>query len=389
MQDFEFYSPTKIYFGKKKETLVGSIIKQYGFKKVLVVCGMSSIKKSGLYDVVLESLKNENIEYFILDNVEPNPKLNLVKKGTLITKTNNVDFILAVGGGSVIDTAKAIACAHYLDCDPWLLNAHKVKPVNALPVGTILTISAAGSELSNSCVITNEELKIKSGFNTDLIRPLFSILNPELTYTVSSYQTACGIVDMIMHTLERYLTDVDNLYFEEEVAIGLIKSIIKAGRLALKNPFDFDARATLMLASSFSHNGLTGLGGKFYFTVHKLEHELSGRFDHILHAAGLSILYAGWAKEVYQKLPKKFAYFARSVFNISDDDDLSCALKGINMLKAFFEEIKMPTSLKEVGVSEDFIEPMAQRITNNGTVKVVGFLELDYQLVLNILNNIK
>lgn len=389
MQNFEFYSPTKIFFGKQQEKKIADIIKNYGFNKVLIVIGEGSVKGSGLYDVVVSSLNDSSIEIKVLEGVEPNPKVSMVRKGVSIAKEFNPELVLGVGGGSVIDTAKAIACGYYLNDDPWKLNEQTIKPLKALPIGVILTHSAAGSELSNSCVISNEDTNVKSGFNSDIIRPLFAVLNPELTYTVSKYQTACGIVDIIMHTLERFLTDVDDLYFEEEVALGLIKSVIKAGRIALDDPLNYDARASLMIASSFSHNGLTGLGGKFYFTVHKLEHEVSGRYDYIPHAAGLSILYYGWAMEVYKELPHKFAMFARRVFDINDNDDLSCSLQGINCLRAFFKEINMPTTFKEVDVNEEDIPLMAQRITKNNTYFVPGFVELDLNKVTNILKCVK
>lgn len=389
IKNFDFYSPTKIFFGKNRESKIGEIIRSYGYQKILLVYGQSSIKKMGLYDQIVTKLKANQIEFYELSGIEPNPKVDKVRLGVQLAKDYVVDLILAVGGGSVIDTAKAIACGRYLDCDPWCLNTHEVKPQKALPVGVILTISAAGSELSNSCVISNEETKIKNGFNSDLIRPIFAVLNPELTYTVSPYQTACGIVDSLMHTLERFLTDVDDLYFEEEVAIGVMKSIIKSAPNVMENPYDYEARAALMLASSFSHNGLTGLGGNFYFTVHKLEHELSGRFDHIHHAAGLSILYGGWAKCVYDRLPNKFAKFARDVFNIQEEDKMKCAYLGIIKLEEFFKMLNMPTKLVEVGVSCDDIEVMANRITKNNTIKVPGFVELDKDLIIKILNLIK
>ena len=204
MKNFEFYSPTKVYFGKETEKQIGEIISSYGYKSVLIVYGQSSIKKIGLYDTVINSLNTHNIKFIELANIEPNPKVSKVREGVKLLRNNPVDLILAVGGGSVIDTAKAIACAYYIEEDPWYLNAHLVKPLKALPVATILTISAAGSELSNSCVISNDDTKVKSGFNSDLIRPVFSILNPELTYTVSPYQTSCGIVDILMHTLEQF-----------------------------------------------------------------------------------------------------------------------------------------------------------------------------------------
>jgi alcohol dehydrogenase YqhD (iron-dependent ADH family) len=389
MNNFEFYSPTKVYFGKNQESRIGEIIKSYNYKNILLVYGMSSIKKIGLYDTVITSLKDANISFYELSGIEPNPKLSKVKEGIKIVKDHNCDLILAVGGGSVIDTAKAIACGSFLDSDPWCLNDHSVKPSKALPVGVILTISAAGSELSNSCVISNDDTHVKSGFNSDLIRPLFAVLNPELTYTVSKYQTACGIVDILMHTLERYLTDVDNLYFTDEVALGVMKSVITSGKIAINNPYDYEARAALMIASSFSHNGLTGLGGNFYFTVHKLEHELSGTYDEIAHGAGLAALYSGWALTVYEKLPHKFARFAKEVMNVENDNELETAKEGILKLKDFFKEIGMPTSFSDFNISkEEYIE-MAKRITKNNTVLVPGFVKLNLELVLSIFEKIK
>ena len=389
MNDFVFYSPTKVYFGKNKESEIGNIICEYKYQKVLLVYGQNSIKKIGLYDKVINSLKDHHIKYLELSNIEPNPKLSKVKEGIKLIKEEPVDLILAVGGGSVIDTAKAIACGVYLDEDPWCLNAHTVTPKCALPIGVILTISAAGSELSNSCVITNDNTKVKSGFNSDLIRPKFAVLNPELTFTVSKYQTACGVVDILMHTLERFLNDVSSQYFTDEVAIGIMRTVINCGKIAYENPYDYDARAALMLASSYSHNGLTGLGGNFYFTVHKLEHEISGTFDEVAHAAGLSVLYSGWALTVYEQLPHKFAMFARRVLDINISDDLECAKEGIIKLRDYFKSIKMPVTFKELNIFETDFLPMANRITKNDTITVPGFVKLDKKLVLSIFNKIK
>lgn len=389
MNDFIFYSPTKVFFGKDKENEIGKIVKEYKFNSVLLVYGMSSIKKTGLYDKVVNSLKSNDIKVIELSGIEPNPKLSKVKEGIKLIKEEPVDLILAVGGGSVIDTAKAIACGYYLDEDPWCLNAHLVVPHKALPVGTILTISAAGSELSNSCVISNDDTKVKSGFNSDLIRPLFAVLNPELTYTVSKYQTACGIVDILMHTLERFLNDVPCQYFTDEVAIGIMRTVLECGKIAYNDPFNYDARAALMLASSYSHNGLTGLGGNFYFTVHKLEHEISGTFDEVAHAAGLSVLYSGWALSVYDKLPHKFAKFARRVLDLNIEDDMECAKQGIYCLKEYFKSIGMPVTLSELGISENDHLPMANRITKNDTILVPGFIKIDKKVVLSIFDKIK
>ena len=389
MNDFVFQSPTKIYFGKSKEKEIGKIIKEYNFNKVLLVYGKSSIKKSGLYDTCINSLKENNIDFLELSNIEPNPKLSKVKEGLKLIKEEPVDLILAVGGGSVIDTSKAIACGYYIDEDPWCLSNHTVVPTKALPVGVILTISAAGSELSTSSVISNDDTLVKSGFNSELNRPLFAVMNPELTYSVSKYQTACGIVDILMHTLERFLNDVPNQYFTDEMGIGIMRTVIECGRRVLSNPNDYDARAAIMLASSFSHNGLTGLGGNFYFTVHKLEHEISGTYDEVAHAAGLSVLYSGWALTVYDKLPYKFAMFARRVLDIDIKDDLLCAKEGILKLKEFFKEIGMPTTFKELNIPETAHLEMAKRITKNNTIKVPGFVPLDQDIVLSIFDKIK
>ena len=383
MINFDFYSPTKIFFGKDRENEVGEIIKKYGYKKVLLHYGKSSIKKTGLYDKVVNSLNNSNVEFVELGGVEPNPKDSLVRVGVELAKKEEVDFILAVGGGSVIDSAKSIACGAKVDFDPWLFNAHEKTPLDAIPVGVILTISAAGSELSNSCVITNEVTKFKNGFNSDLIRPKFAIMNPELTYSVSKFQTGCGIVDILMHTLERYFTDTKNIEFAQNIAEGLVKSVLEAGRVAIKNPNDYHARSTLMIASSFSHNGLTGLGGKMYFTVHKLEHQISGTFDEVAHGAGLSVLFSAWAKWVYKKDPSNFIRFANNVWGIKGNSE-DVALKGIEKLEEYFRKIEMPTTFKDLDISETEFSPMANRLTKNDTVKVPGYVELDYQAIMEI-----
>ena len=384
MINFDFYSPTKIYFGKNRENEVGEIIKKYGFKKVLLHYGQNSIKKTGLYDKVIMSLKNAEVSFIELSGVEPNPKIELVRQGVKIVKDEQIDFILAVGGGSVIDSAKAIACGAKVDFDPWLFNLHQKTPTDALPVGVILTISAAGSELSNSCVISDLDTYFKNGFNSDHIRPLFAIENPELTYSVSKFQTGCGIVDILMHTIERYFTDTPEIEFAKNISEGLIKSVIDAGYKAIKDPSNYDARSTLMIASSFSHNGLTGLGGKMYFTVHKLEHQISGTFDNVAHGAGLSVLFPAWAKWIYKEDLNSFVRFAKNIFNITEGTDDEIAYKGILALEKYFKDIDMPTRFSDLGITPESFEAMASRITKNDTVKVVGFIELDKKAVLEI-----
>lgn len=384
MINFDFYSPTKIYFGKNRENEVGEIIKKYGFKKVLLHYGQNSIKKTGLYDKVILSLKNAEVSFIELSGVEPNPKIELVRQGVKIVKDEQIDFILAVGGGSVIDSAKAIACGAKVDFDPWLFNLHQKTPTDALPIGVILTISAAGSELSNSCVISDLDTYFKNGFNSDHIRPLFAIENPELTYSVSKFQTGCGIVDILMHTIERYFTDTPEIEFAKNISEGLIKSVIDAGYKAIKDPSNYDARSTLMIASSFSHNGLTGLGGKMYFTVHKLEHQISGTFDNVAHGAGLSVLFPAWAKWIYKEDLNSFVRFAKNIFNITEGTDDEIAYKGILALEKYFKDIDMPTRFSDLGITPESFEAMASRITKNDTVKVVGFIELDKKAVLEI-----
>ncbi len=385
MLNFDFYSPTKIFFGVGREEEVGKIIKGYGYKKILIHYGMGSIKKNGLYEKVINSLKKENIRYIELGSVEPNPKISLVRKGVELSKEESIDFILAIGGGSVIDSAKAIACGYYMDCDPWLLSNHTVVATKALPIGVILTISAAGSELSNSCVITNEELKIKSGFNTDIIRPLFAIMNPIITYTVSRFQTGCGIVDILMHTLERYLVDEGQNELQLSFCEALLKTVLKAGTDVTINPCDYDARATLMIASSFSHNGLTGIGAKTYFTIHKLEHELSGTFDEVAHGAGLSVLFIAWCKYIYREYLEIFSRFAYNVMEIDKDlENVVAVDRAISKLESYFRSLNMPVTWDELGIDITKFEEMANRLTKNDTVLVPGIKGLNKFDIINI-----
>ncbi len=381
MNNFEFVSPTKIYFGKDEEKRIGEILKKEGYKKILLHYGKSSIFKSGLYDIVTNSLRKNDIEYVELGGVEPNPKIELVREGVKLVKTEKIELILAVGGGSVIDSGKSIACGALIDDDPWCFNAHEKLPTKVLPVGVILTISAAGSELSNSCVITNGKIHIKNGFNSDLIRPKFAIMNPILTFSVSPFQTACGIVDIMMHTLERYFSDVDDLIFTDEISLGLIKSVVKAGKRVMINPRDYNARATLMIASSFSHNGLTGLGSKMYFTVHKLEHIISGAYDRVAHGAGLSILFIAWARYTKELFLDKWQKLGAEVFHITEGD---VVIKTIDTLEDYFKTLNMPIRLSDEQIYEEEFARLANLATQNQTKKIIGVKELDYQDVMRI-----
>lgn len=385
MNNFEFVSPTKIYFGKDVDLKVGSCIKEKGYHKILLHYGKSSIFKTGLYERITNSLKENDIEFVELGGVEANPKIDLVRKGVNIVKEEGIDLILAVGGGSVIDSAKLIGVAATTDYDPWLYSMHEVEVESTIDLMVVLTISAAGSELSNSCVISNPEFTLKRGFNSDLIRPKYAFLNPELTYSVSHHQTGCGIVDILMHTLERYLVLEEDAHLTFSLAEGLMKTVIKEGLVVIKNPNDYVARANLMLASSLSHNGLTGLGVKMFFTVHKLEHELSGFYDEVPHGAGLSILFPAWARFLAQKNPHKLAKFARCVMDVNNSgDDYQDALEGINRIEQYFKQIGMPIRMIDLGLKDVKFEEMANSATNFGKNVVFGIENLNKYDIMSI-----
>lgn len=368
MNNFTYYSPTKVFFGRGEHRRVGEIIASYGYKKVLLHYGGSSLKKSGAYDEIVRSLEASGIGFAELGGVEPNPKLSMVHRGMELCKKENVELILAAGGGSVIDSAKAISAGVGSGCDPWTFSMKKALPSKALKVAVILTIAASGSETSSSAVITNDELKLKRGFNSELNRPLFSILNPELTYTLPPYQTACGITDIMMHTLERYITMHGTVEPTDSIAEAILKSVIAAGRAVMKSPLDYDARAALMWSGSLSHNDLTGLGRDNFSVSHQLEHELSGMFDHIAHGAGLAVVFPAWAKYVYKYDMPRFERYARNVWGLSSAED------GIKATEEYFRSIGMPTRLSELGVPESAIEELAFKCTNGGERTLPGYI---------------
>ncbi|MBQ8292808.1 MAG: iron-containing alcohol dehydrogenase [Bacilli bacterium] len=385
MINFEYYSPTKIYFGKNREKEVGSIVKKLKYQKVLLHYGKSSIKELGLYDRIVASLNKEGIEFIELGGVEPNPKISLVRDGIALCKKEKVDLILAVGGGSVIDSAKLIGVGAKSKEDPWEFSLGNVKVKNTIPVGVVLTIAAAGSEMSNSCVISNPVGKWKRGFNSDIICPIFAIMNPEITYSVSKRQTGCGIVDIMMHTIERYFNDTPDNDLASGLSEGLLKSVMKAGTMAYKTPDHYPSRATLMMASSFSHNGITSVGVKYYFTVHKLEHELSGMYDFVAHAEGLSVLFPAWAKYVYKTNAPLFAKFAYNVLGVSSTlSHEQAAVVGINRIEKYFESIGMPTHLSQLGITSKHFEDMAMKATKNNTVPVDGIKKLYAEDIIEI-----
>lgn len=383
MLDFIYNTPTKVFFGKDTHKNVGKIIKDYGYKTIMMQYGKESIKKSGLYDEVMCSLSENGIRVIEMGGVEPNPKVSFVREAVKLAKKEKVELILAVGGGSVIDSSKCTAVGAVTDCDIWEFSSGKQTPKNALPVGCILTISAAGSEMSSSAVLTNTEHNMKRGFNSDFNRCKFAILNPELTYTVSDYQTACGIVDIMAHTMERYFTVCAPTDLTDRISESILRSVIDAGKVLKDNPKDYEARATMMWASSLSHNGLTGCGRENALAVHQLEHALSGEFDHIAHGAGLAVLFPAWARYVYKHNIPRFAQFARRVWDVIEENDEKAALSGIEEMEKFFSLMGMPLKLREFNIPECF-ERLSELCTFAKQREIKSYVSLDFEKIKEI-----
>ena len=355
MNDFSYFAPTKVLFGRDAERRAGEMVKQFGGTKALLHYGGGSVKRSGLLDTVKASLEEAGIGYVELGGVVPNPRLSKVKEGLALCRAEGVDFLLAVGGGSVIDSCKAIGYGLCYDGDVWDFYAKKATPKAAVPVGSILTIAAAGSEMSDSSVISNDETGQKRGVSSDLCRCRFALMNPELTFTLPAYQTAAGCADIISHTMERYFSGPETVEPTDSMAEGLMRAVIDAAPRAVKNPRDYDARACIMWAGSLSHNNLTGSGRAGYGRVgdwacHQLEHELSGMFD-VTHGAGLAALFGAWARYVMGEAPERFARFARNVMGVTEPDDEKAAVAGIEAYESFLRGIDMPTNLRELGLT--------------------------------------
>ena len=371
MIDFDFVSPTKIFFGRGKEAKAGEILRSYGAKNVLIVYGSDRVRMSGLLGTVEASILSNGISYRELNGIRPNPTAEKVREGVALARKEEVDYVLAIGGGSVIDTAKAISVGFYYDGDPFDFNLKKLTPEKALPIGVVLTISSAGSEASNSCVIQDDSLSIKQGFNSDLVRPQFAIENPELTFSVPSYQTFAGISDIMMHSLERYFDPGDDDELADDWALDLVKSCVKMAKRLQADPADYQARARIMLNSTLSHNGLTGLGKKFFFVVHPLEHALSGYAPKVTHGAGVALIFPAWAKYTIKQNEAKLAKMGRVVFDINADNDAEAAIISVESIREFFLSIGMPGSLNELGLTKKDIEPLANLASGNGT-RVIG-----------------
>jgi alcohol dehydrogenase len=387
MENFEFYTPTKVVFGKATEMQVGSLVKAQNCKKVLVHFGGNSAKKSGLLDRVFESLKREDIDYISLGGVVPNPRLSKVYEGIELCKKEGVDFILAVGGGSVIDSAKAIGYGMANDCDVWDIYTRKAEVTGCLPIGAILTISAAGSEMSDSSVITNEDGWLKRGFNSNYSRCKFAIMNPELTYTLPKYQTASGAVDILMHTMERYFTQSESMEITDNISEGLMRTVINNAKILMTEPENYDARAEIMWAGSLSHNGLTGCGSIGDWACHQLEHELGGMFD-VAHGAGLAAVWGSWARYVYKSNVTRFVQFAVNVMGVSNDfrNPEKVALEGIKAMENFYHQVDMPTSISELGVklTDEQIDELSYKCSFKNTRTIGAFKQLNTEDMKNI-----
>jgi len=381
MINFEFYNPTKVIFGKGTESQVGNEISSRGYKKVLIHFGGTYLYENGVLDHVHKSLEDCNIEYVDLGGVVPNPHMSLVKEGVELCKKEDVDFILAIGGGSPIDSAKAIAYGLVNDFDLVDLYMGRVATNKIAAIGCISTIAATGSETSNSSVITIEEGMLKRSYNHDCSRPKFAIMNPELTYTLPAYQTASGASDIMMHTMERYFTNTDHVELIDRMAEGLLVSVREAALKVIKEPSNYDARADLMWAGSLSHNGLTGTGRVSDFASHKMEHEMGGMFD-VAHGAGLCAIWGSWARYVYKANVARFAQFANRVFDVQMNlyDLEETALKGIEAWEDWCHKIGMPTSMLELGSNptDAQIEEMAEKCVTAGNGHV-GFFKTLYK----------
>ena len=364
MNGFNYYTPTKVVFGVGTEKQVAGLIREFGGTKVLIHYGGGSVVRSGLLGRVTDLLSETGIPFVTLGGAVPNPRLGLVYEGIELCKKENVDFILGVGGGSAVDSAKAIGYGVANEGDVWDFYDHKRKAKGCLPLGVIMTIAATGSEMSDSSVITKEEGLVKRGYSSDYGRPRFAIMDPALTVTLPDYLTACGCADIMMHTMERYFTNGGNMELTDSLAEGLLRTVMKNAEILVKDPKNYDARAEVMWAGSLSHNGLTGCGndGGDWMT-HKLEHELGGLYD-VAHGAGLTAVWGSWARYVYKNCLARFKRFAVNVMGVEPSgSDEETALKGIAALEDFFRRIHMPTNLKELGVNatEEDLATMAHK----------------------------
>ena len=374
MNNYAYHVPTDIRFGKDQILCLAEEIGKYG-KKVLLVYGGGSIKKSGLYDKVYEVLKG--FEIFELPGIEPNPKLTSVKKGADICKENGIDAVLAVGGGSTIDASKHIACAAFYEGDPWDLVLDKTKVTKALPIFTVLTISATGSEMNPGAVISNEETKEKLEINHPLLYPTLSVCDPTYQFTLPKKQTAAGTVDILSHIMEQYFQPNDGAYITDRLSEAAMKTCIKYGPIAIEEPENYEARSNLMWTGSMALNHLFTFGKGGAWSVHPIEHELSAFYD-ITHGVGLAILTPAWMEYVLSEANvKRFATYARNVWDVTEKEDIPAAKAGIYLTERFFIELGMPEKLSEIGIDDSQFKEMADEAIRTSGLSTRAYVRLD------------
>lgn len=393
MNEFVFQCGTKMIFGKDKELCVGRELKEHGAKRVLLVYGGASIRRSGLYDRVVTALKEAGIDWEELPGVVPNPRVSLVRRGIELCRGKEIDFLLAVGGGSVIDTCKAISFGVYYTGDVWDLISGKVKPgEKRIPVADILTLPAAGSEESDSCVISDETIPMKTGFGSARMRPVFSILNPELTYTLPAYQTACGCMDIMAHAMERYFSRTPDVEMTDRVSEGIMATVVHNLPIALTEPDNYAARAEIMLCGTWAQNDMTGCGRQQDWFNHGLEHQISGFYD-IAHGAGLAISFPAWMEYLcdQEECVPKLAQYAQRVWNVPVyfEDLRRTAMEGVKRLRTLIRESGLPLTLREAGIGTDKFELIADNMTNCGEQTCGAFYRMGREDILALLHRME
>lgn len=377
MEDFEFVSPTHFVFGRDAELKAGRMLAERGARKVLLHYGGRSAVESGLVDRVKSSLADAGVECVELGGVRPNPEIALVREGVALSKEHGIDWVLAVGGGSVIDSAKAIAVGAHYEGDVWDFFETKQQTDDVLPIAVVLTIPAAGSEASKNTVVSNDELGLKSGYPNNAQRPKIAFMNPELTFTLPPYQTAAGLTDMFCHLLERFFDDVGSVPVTDNLNLSLMKTVRAEAPRVLVDPENYDARANVMWAGMLCHQGLAGVGRHEDWATHGLEHELSALDPDITHGAGLAVMFPAWMEYVYSENPARFAYYGREVFGLAPTGDVEDdALSAIDETRGFFASLGMPTTLAELGIEEADIERMIPTLKANKGETFGSFMKL-------------
>ncbi|HNZ53302.1 MAG TPA: iron-containing alcohol dehydrogenase [bacterium] len=383
MNNFWLTLPTEIFFGKGQISVLGKTLKKEGCTKALLVYGYGSIKRNGLYNDTVNELNSHGIPFVELQGVDPNPRISSVRKGAELCRKHNIDFIIAAGAGSVIDCCKAIAAARYYNGDPWDFFIRRTSVKKALPICSILTLAATGSEMNGGTVITNELTGEKLSTGSNKMKPRFSILDPVYTFTVPSHQTAAGVADIMSHVFEQYFS-YPEAYLQDRMSEAVLKTVIKYGPVVIKEPENYEARANIMWAGTIGLNGLLGIGKDGDWATHLIEHELSAKYD-ITHGTGLAILTPHWMRRVLDtENASKFAEYGRNVWNILDKDDMSCAVAAIDRTAVFLTSIGIPSKLSELGIDDSKFEEMAGSALKYS--KIGRFKSLSKEDIIDIYN---